>query len=76
MCTDQQHWIGLSDETTEGIWTWYPSEKRAQETDWLHKNNAPNGVIGANCAAIRSEYNYRWVDDPCSQQYPPVCELQ
>ncbi|KAH3752121.1 perlucin-like isoform X1 [Dreissena polymorpha] len=75
LLSDQKHWIGLSDEETEGIWKWYPSEKRANVTDWQPNDNEPNGGIAANCAAIWAGYNYHWVDDSCSERYPPVCEL-
>ncbi|KAH3752324.1 perlucin-like protein [Dreissena polymorpha] len=73
LLSDQQHWIGLSDGTNEGIWTWYPSEKRAEYTDWDH--GQPNDGTGANCGAIVASHNYHWVDLPCSRQFKPVCEL-
>ncbi|KAH3716973.1 hypothetical protein DPMN_059709 [Dreissena polymorpha] len=70
---DQRHWIGLSDENHEGNWTWYPSEKRAEYTDW--DRHQPNNGTVSNCGAIVASHNYHWVDEPCSRQFMPVCEL-
>ncbi|KAH3748403.1 hypothetical protein DPMN_182848 [Dreissena polymorpha] len=48
--SDSKHWIGLTDETTEGTWNYYPSEQTANFLNW-HPSQPEQGT-GANCAAI------------------------
>ncbi|KAH3752126.1 perlucin-like protein isoform X1 [Dreissena polymorpha] len=73
-----QHWMGLTDEVTEGIWTFYPSEKVATFLDWSHHLidwPQPNDGLRGNCAAYFEEHDYHWVDEPCSREFNPICEM-
>ncbi|KAH3752331.1 perlucin-like protein [Dreissena polymorpha] len=70
-----RHWIGLTDEVSEGIWTLYPSEKVATFLDWSHWSQ-PNDGIYANCAAFfAGDHDYHWVDEPCGREFNPICEM-
>ncbi|KAH3695176.1 hypothetical protein DPMN_082632 [Dreissena polymorpha] len=73
MLIDHIHWIGLTDETTEWTWKYYPSEKIAEFLNW-HPSQPEKGTK-SNCAAINSGYNYQYVDEPCTKQYQSICEL-
>ncbi|KAH3752270.1 hypothetical protein DPMN_186886 [Dreissena polymorpha] len=75
MICDQLHWIGLTDETTEGTWKYYPSEKIAEFLNWYPGDREPNEGTRANCAAIYAGYNYQYADSPCTAQYQSICEL-
>ncbi|KAL4223584.1 CD209 antigen-like protein [Mactra antiquata] len=71
-----RHWIGLTDEVIEGIWTWYHNGERATYTDW-HPTQPDRGA-DSNCANILSTapYAYHWLDDTCTSQFRVICEKE
>ncbi|KAL4217786.1 hypothetical protein ACF0H5_022524 [Mactra antiquata] len=70
---DDRHWIGLTDELIEDVWKHYPSETTATFFNWAPGD--PNQLKGANCVAIFRTSGYRWIDEPCTNRFRPLCEL-
>ena len=68
--TDTFYWIGISDNVTEGVWTFYGSDTNAPFLDWAHGQPDPNG----DCAVYDQNPNYQWRDGPCDRHYVPLCE--
>jgi len=65
-----RYWVGMRDEITEGLWAHYPSETPMSYMKWV--NNQPDGGRASNCGAYYRGYVY---DEPCSQNYKPLCEM-
>ncbi|XP_053383092.1 perlucin-like protein [Mercenaria mercenaria] len=68
-----KHWIGLTDENVEGEWRLYPSGPLANFIIW-GKAQPEQGRL-ANCVAIWETYEYKYVDEPCTNRnFRPLCE--
>ncbi|XP_045160092.2 perlucin-like protein [Mercenaria mercenaria] len=71
---DPIHWIGLTDEVTEGIWVWYDNNEVATFTNWHNITSEPNGGKAQNCVYIAEGHGYEWIDAPCGWKRKPLCE--
>ncbi|XP_037620618.1 CD209 antigen-like protein B [Sebastes umbrosus] len=72
---NQDYWIGLTDEESEGEWKWVdrtvPTEK------YWRKDGQPDnyGSQGEDCAEISDiDGTYTWNDLPCSSSVMFICE--
>ena len=69
------HWLGLTDEVIDDVWTWYDTDVIAEYTDWYP--GQPDQKRNADCAAFKYGYDFRWADDACSLLLKkPVCEIE
>ncbi|KAM9472467.1 uncharacterized protein ACWYII_007784 [Salvelinus alpinus] len=64
-------WIGLTDEHSEGLWTWVDSTQLTTAEYW-HLGE-PNGGRRENCGMIWM-YVDAWNDGSCSEVLPWICE--
>ena len=66
-------WIGATDSTAEGRWSWPHSGKLAEWAAWAP--NEPNGDIMENYAHISSDKDFKWKDDDNTNQFLPICQI-
>ncbi|XP_064866743.1 CD209 antigen-like protein C isoform X2 [Oncorhynchus nerka] len=64
-------WIGLTDEDSEGLWTWVNNTQLTTAEYW-HPDE-PNGGREENCGMIQMNYD-AWNDTSCSAALPWICE--
>ena len=84
MASDTQtgaYWIGLSDETQEGIWVWQNSFVEASFANWTSGN--PHVDRTMNCAhmSLPLEYEGTWYDIDCKHDRAgwgihAICEME
>ena len=68
------YWLGLSDETQEGIWKWQKSFVEASYTawcsdpEWCYDDPSPHVDRTKNCAHIAMSFNatQNWYDIECN----------
>ncbi|XP_060577701.1 perlucin-like [Ruditapes philippinarum] len=68
----KDYWIGMTDETIEGVWRWYGTGTNVRFTDWAPTEPQDNGH-GEDCAVFHHP-NYQWADVPCASNRIPFCE--
>ena len=62
--TEQNHWIGLNDLASPGIWRWQNSFVIPNYTNWYRSD--PN--LFSACVLIGPHWpDLQWVDEPCSE---------
>ena len=66
------HWLGITDELVEGVWTWKVGGSRINYTDW--RPQQPDNWHGNEDCAIFEASDYRWDDEPCTNNNMPLCE--
>eukprot|EP00063_Salmo_salar_P083259 XP_014058094.1 PREDICTED: CD209 antigen-like protein C isoform X2 [Salmo salar] len=64
-------WIGLTDEDSEGNWTWVDNTQLTTEEYWNF--DEPNGGREENCGMIWWNYD-AWKDASCFERRPWICE--
>ncbi|KAK3100720.1 hypothetical protein FSP39_024244 [Pinctada imbricata] len=64
-------WIGLSDQSHNGTYTWVNSIWSVTYTKW--KANEPSRQPGENCVAMGIDG--LWTDEQCASQKPFVCKI-
>ncbi|XP_060584077.1 C-type lectin domain family 3 member A-like [Ruditapes philippinarum] len=67
-----KHWIGMTDYDIEDDWRHFPSLKAVTWFDWGPYQ--PNNGRVSNCAGIWQSFDTRWVDEPCTNLFRPICE--
>uniref|UniRef100_A0A3Q1FG15 C-type lectin domain-containing protein n=1 Tax=Acanthochromis polyacanthus TaxID=80966 RepID=A0A3Q1FG15_9TELE len=65
-------WIGFSDTSQEGRWTWSDGAS-VNYVFWTA--GQPNGGTRENCGVINWGSSFSWSDLSCSYSYPSVCRL-
>lgn len=66
------YWIGLTDTSIEGSFTWANSGEALNFTAWA--GNEPNGGVVENCVAITEDKTYFWSDENCQEgRFEPLC---
>ena len=72
------YWVGLTDETKEGTWTWesgIPLANNRENEHWM--KGEPNGGGSENCADWTNgtdSTNRGLNDSPCGRRHQVVCE--
>ncbi|XP_051811869.1 ladderlectin-like [Acanthochromis polyacanthus] len=66
-------WIGFSDTSQEGRWTWSDGSE-VNYVCW--STGEPNGGTRENCGLTSWGSSFRWNDISCSYSYPSVCRLR
>ena len=64
-------WIGISDQVTEGTWLWTSNGAAATYKNW--GSNEGNAGNWENCAMTNANDGL-WRDIPCSRTYWTMCE--
>ena len=67
-------WLGLTDASSEGIWSWGEAVCRGGYTNW-HQGQPDNADNNEDCAVMfttNGQGNGAWYDLRCDHQYPMV----
>ncbi|XP_060082004.1 perlucin-like protein [Ylistrum balloti] len=67
------YWMGGSDWTTEGEWTWEPQGAPFVYTNW-YRHQPDNHAGQDNCLAMEGSSFYKWTDENCQDKYRYICE--
>ncbi|KAL4236481.1 hypothetical protein ACF0H5_004867 [Mactra antiquata] len=73
---DNNYWIGLNDQTTEGVWTYVDTNEIVEYTDWAPGQPDSWHAHNEDCALFYSPHNYHWDDGPCNQDLDYICEMK
>ncbi|XP_045194370.1 perlucin-like protein [Mercenaria mercenaria] len=68
------YWMGMTDETTEGIWKWYGTDKNVEYFDW--GPSEPQNAHNEDCAVFGDTIDYTWADVQCATNRKALCEMQ
>ncbi|XP_035694513.1 uncharacterized protein LOC118428529, partial [Branchiostoma floridae] len=69
------HWIGLDDKASEGVWT-YSDGTQMQNCDFKKwAPGEPNNAGGQDCVQYWAAAGHRWDDDTCSRQKKFICQI-
>lgn len=73
--TEKHYWIGATDSSTEGAWTWY-GESELTYTGWA-EGEPNNGGGNENCAVIKpsAQQGGWWNDRPCGEKHQLIVEF-
>ncbi|XP_067400739.1 macrophage mannose receptor 1-like [Emydura macquarii macquarii] len=66
-------WMGLTDQTLEGAWTWVNGTRPAANASYW-QTGEPNGRRRENCALAKQDGH--WYDVPCTEQHHWMCERE
>lgn len=73
---DEDHWIGIDDIQTDGLWFWVDGTMaRAGGMVFGYDGwgeGQPDGGLAENCAEL-DPAQFGWADSPCNQSQPIVC---
>jgi hypothetical protein len=67
-------WIGLTDDSQEGVWEWLPSTETSGFADWAP--GQPDNGHNEDCAVMAHYVNYHWNDDQCDNSHNFICEKE
>ncbi|XP_045173704.2 perlucin-like protein [Mercenaria mercenaria] len=66
-------WIGLTDQTHEGIYQWYGTNTSPTFSDW--GPGQPDNLGNEDCVGIWAAIDYKWNDFQCvGYKLRPLCE--
>ena len=65
-------WIGGTDSTEEGSWTWKESTDAMSFTAW--GMSQPNNYHDQDCLSLYKEFDFMWADEECLTTYKYICE--
>ena len=66
-------WIGGTDSTEEGSWTWTESTDAMSFTAW-GPDQPNNAYQNEDCLCLFLEHNFMWADRDCLTTYKYICE--
>nr|XP_022295349.1 perlucin-like isoform X2 [Crassostrea virginica] len=66
-------WIGGTDSTKEGSWTWTEPTDAMSFTDW-GPNQPNNNYNNQDCLSLYMQYDFMWADENCLTTYKYICE--
>jgi hypothetical protein len=67
------YWIGMTDETVEGVWKWYSNNEDVEYFDW--GPTEPQNVNNEDCAVFGDTLDYQWADVKCATDRKALCEI-
>ncbi|XP_078315023.1 salivary C-type lectin 2-like [Crassostrea virginica] len=65
-------WIGGTDSTEEGRWTWTESTDAMSFKAW--GPNQPNNYNNQDCLSLYMQFDFMWADENCLTTYKYICE--
>ena len=68
---DVTAWIGLTDESTEGVWKWSADDSVAGYVNW--DVDEPNGDATRNCVGVQG-VERKWNDGRCNRGAEFFCQ--
>ena len=73
----ENYWMGLTDESVEGIWEWFDTHSKPTFTDW-HPGEPSDSSHHEDCAHFysRSDFDFGWNDSICDAKMEPLCEIR